>query len=107
MFGSASTIVIRRNAVGGTTSVLQSCEQPSPSFVLPSSHCSPDSTTPLPHTGAQSLSLLAFAPLGQQPSLLAGVVIGACVQRAVQADPTSVSVVHASPSSQLVGHASG
>jgi hypothetical protein len=42
--------------------------QPSPGAVPPSSHSSPISTTPLPHTGAQSLSVLALAPGGQQPS---------------------------------------
>src|SRR4051812_49185543 len=36
---------------GGVTSVVQVDEQPSPFAVLPSSHCSPLSTTPLPHTG--------------------------------------------------------
>src|SRR5262249_598590 len=31
-------------------SLWQSGERPSPAFVLPSSHCSPSSTVPLPHT---------------------------------------------------------
>jgi hypothetical protein len=37
---------------------------------LGGSHCSPASTTPLPHTGAQSLSLLLLQLAGQQPSPL-------------------------------------
>ena len=34
------------------------------------SQSSPDSTTPLPHTGGQLLSLIELHPVGQQPSLL-------------------------------------
>src|ERR1041385_7671155 len=37
---------------GGLTSIRQVDEQPSPSTVLPSSHCSPASTALLPHTGS-------------------------------------------------------
>ena len=40
------------------------------------SHVSPGSTTPLPHTGVQLLSVLALQPPGQQPSLLVQVVMG-------------------------------
>jgi len=35
--------------VGGGASILQCHEHPSPSTVLPSSHSSPESLTPLPH----------------------------------------------------------
>jgi hypothetical protein len=41
---------------------------------LAGSQVSPRSTTPLPQLGAQSLSLLALQPDGQQPSLLAQAV---------------------------------
>src|SRR5204862_7888637 len=40
-----------RGSGGGLASVRQLDEQPSPSAALPSSHCSPVSSTPLPHTG--------------------------------------------------------
>src|ERR1041384_6874230 len=36
----------------GLTSIRQLDEQPSPLTVFPSSHCSPSSTEPLPHTGS-------------------------------------------------------
>jgi hypothetical protein len=50
------------------------------------SHFSPGSTTPLPHAGAQLLSLLALQPGGQQPSLLAQAVCSVVfTQAAVQA----------------------
>src|SRR6266568_9213808 len=105
MCGSTRLMLFRRNAEGSASQVL---EQPSPLVVLPSSHCSPASTTPLPHTGAQSLSSLALAPFGQQPSPLAGSVIAAWAHAAVQVPPfSSVSLVHALPSSQLVGQAPG
>src|SRR5262245_26463245 len=97
-----------RKPVGGTVSVWQVCEQPSPSVVLPSSQVSPASTTPLPHTGAQSLSVLLFWPGGQQPSPFLGDVTGSWLQLALHVPPAwSVSVVQALPSSQLVGHAPG
>ena len=35
---------------------------------IPLSQVSPDSTTPLPQTGVQSVSLVALQPEGQQPS---------------------------------------
>src|SRR6266567_8131289 len=106
MSGSSSTMESMRNAVGARCSTLQSCEQPSLSAVLPSSHSSPGSTTPLPHSAVQSSSVLALAPRGQQPSPSCAAVMGACVQWASQLPPpTRVSVVHVSPSSQLVGQA--
>src|SRR5262249_15165781 len=73
-WGSRRSRSVNRNAVGKML-VVQLFAQASLLFALPSSHCSPGSTTPLPHTGAQSLSLVAFAPVGQQPSPLAGIVI--------------------------------
>ncbi len=75
--------------------------------VIAVSHISPGSRWPSPQLAAQSLSLPELAPGGQQPSPLTGVVIGTFVHRAVHASPIRVSVVHASPSSQLVGHAPG
>jgi hypothetical protein len=44
------------------------------------SHFSPDSTTPLPQFGLQSLSLFAVAPGGQQWSPAAAAVISGCEQ---------------------------
>jgi hypothetical protein len=38
------------------------------------SHSSPVSTTPLPHTAAQLLSVSELQPLGQQSSLFAHIV---------------------------------
>jgi hypothetical protein len=71
------------------------------------SHVSEPVTFPSPQP-AQSLSFDGFAPTGQQPSLFAGVVIGVFVHAAVHVPAfASESVVHASPSSQLVGHAPG
>ena len=69
------------------------------------SHVSPFSTTPLPQTGWQSLSLFAFAPGGQQPSVLRGRVMGLWVHIALQrsVEPTATSDVHASASSQVAG----
>jgi hypothetical protein len=53
------------------------------------------------------VSVLAFAPAGQQPSPDIACVIATCVQRMLQLDrlPVATSVVQLSPSSQLVGHA--
>jgi hypothetical protein len=70
------------------------------------SHVSPLSTTPLPHTGLQSLSLFALPPGGQQPSPFVGAVIGECVQTALHcaALPVVMSVVQPFPSSHEVAH---
>src|SRR6266571_7205536 len=46
----------------------QPAEQPSPFAVLPSSHCSPASSTPSPHTAGQSWGQLrAFSPDAHRP----------------------------------------
>jgi hypothetical protein len=68
------------------------------------SQVSPLSTTPLPHTAAQSVSLLRLQALGQQPSPLVQAVTAACVQATLHVAfaPVRVSVVHASPSLQLM-----
>src|SRR5258706_7202803 len=64
--------------------------------MLPSSHCSPISTTRLPQRAAQSVSVIMFAPGGQQPSPLAGTVIAVWVHAALHVPPlTSASVVQA------------
>ena len=71
------------------------------------SQSSPDSTTPLPHTGWQSGSLLALPAGGQQPSAGPTAVIGVCEQVALQVPAeSSVSVVHEllSLQSAIVGH---
>ena len=47
------------------------------------SHFSLPSTTPLPHFGSQSLSLVAFAPWAQQPSPPAAAVMGMCTHSAL------------------------
>jgi hypothetical protein len=54
---------------------MQSTPQPSPGRKLPSSQPSLRSTTPLPHTGAQSESAVAFEPIQQHPSSSYGRVI--------------------------------
>src|SRR5262249_56268791 len=84
------------------------CARRAPSGVCPRRGVPPASTTPLPHTGAQSLSVLLFWPGGQQPSPFLGDVTGSWLQLALHVPPAwSVSVVQALPSSQLVGHAPG
>jgi hypothetical protein len=69
------------------------------------SHTSPDSTTSLPHTGAQSPSFVALAPDGQQRSPLNATVIGRLLHVTLQlsGEPFNTSLVHATPSSQVVG----
>src|SRR5262249_56678340 len=94
--GSRRSRSLRRNAVGPK---VHEFVHASLLFVLPSSHCSPGSTTPLPHTGWQSLSLFALAPGGQQPSPFAGFVIGTNAQAATQVPPLSrTSIVQLLPS---------
>ena len=70
---------------------------------LPSQVSDP-SRMPLPHAALQSLSLFAFAPCGQHPSLARGLVIGVCLQVALQrlASPVTVSAVQGSLSAQEV-----
>jgi hypothetical protein len=62
------------------------------------SHSSPLSTTPLPHFGLQSLSLVASAFSGQQASPDLGDVTGMCTHSALHCSalPRSVSVVQTS-----------
>jgi hypothetical protein len=70
------------------------------------SQVSPGSVTPLPHTGAQSSSFDAFAPLGQHwsPAIRAVIFMGS--QRASHSLPTSCIGSQASLDvSQLSGHA--
>ena len=70
------------------------------------SQVSPASTTPLPHFGVQSESLLALHPAGQQPSLKAAqVVIPVWLQATLQLAllPVILSMVHVLASSQEVG----
>jgi hypothetical protein len=68
------------------------------------SHFSPDSITLLPQTALQSLSFVASAPDGQQPSPLFGVVMGIVMQAAAHADPMSTLGAQASVLEQAVGH---
>jgi hypothetical protein len=77
--------------------------------VLGGSQVSPAEITPSPHLGEQSLSLPMLQPAGQQPSSFAQAVIGSWVQATLQvaAVPVMMSLVHATPSSQLVGHVLG
>jgi len=71
------------------------------------SQVSPSSTTPLPHLGAQSESLTALQPAGQQPSPARQVVMSVCrhVAEQAEAEPSSVSAVQAFSSSHEAGHA--
>ena len=73
---------------------------------LGGSQVSPLSTTPLPHPAEQSESLAEVQPVGQHPSPVAQVLMAPWLQATLQfwALPVSWSTVHASPSSQLVGH---
>ena len=69
------------------------------------SQVSPASMTPLPQRGAQSLSLVALQPVGQQPSEKAQVAcVPSSAQRAVQAAAVPVSLRRAQP---LHGHEAG
>ena len=69
------------------------------------SQVSPFSTTPLPHEGEQSESVLALHPAGQQPSPEAQVVMAVWLQATLQLAllPVMRSMVQALPSSQEVG----
>jgi hypothetical protein len=73
------------------------------------SQVSPGSTVPSPQLAEQSMSPGRAQPAGQQPSPPRHVVIATLAQSALQvlALPTSMSVVHASPSLQLAGHDDG
>jgi hypothetical protein len=72
------------------------------------SHISLGSTTPLPHVVEQSISADASHDAGQQPSPVMHIVMTALAQIAVQVPARSnESVVHATLSSQDVGHAPG
>src|SRR5579863_2418796 len=66
--------------------------------VVLGSQVSPAPTWLSPHVGAQSLSLAALQPAGQQPSSLRQAAMGAWVQCRVQLaiDPLATSVVQAS-----------
>jgi hypothetical protein len=66
------------------------------------------STTPSPHTAAQSASTVRSPPGGQQPSPATKAVTGRWTQLAAQVPPeSSRSVVQGLPSSQAVGQAPG
>ena len=69
------------------------------------SQVSPASTTPLPHFGVQSESLLALHPAGQQPSPDTQVVMAVWLHATLQLAllPVIRSMVQALPSSQVVG----
>src|SRR4051794_7717412 len=63
------------------------------------------STTPLPHTGLQSLSRLWLPAVGQHPSPAMYRLMVVNWQRALQVSfESNVSVVQVLPSSQLCGH---
>lgn len=70
------------------------------------SHVSPASTAPLPQVGEQSASLVALQPGAQQPSPSVHWVMPWNEHAALQlaAEPTSVSIVHATLSLHVVGH---
>jgi hypothetical protein len=75
--------------------------------VLGGSQVSPAPTCLSPHCGAQSRSVAAEQPGGQQPSSDRQPVIGWWTQARVHAsvEPDAKSSVHASSSSQVRGHA--
>jgi len=77
--------------------------------VVLGSQVSPAPTCLSPHLPAQSLSLSALQPGGQQPSSFMQPTMGAWVQRRVQLalDPLARSVVQASSSSQVRAQAPG
>jgi hypothetical protein len=85
------------------TSVVQAL--PSLQLVGQGSQVSPFSTTPLPHFGVQSESLLALHPVGQQPSPPIQAVMAVWVQATLQValPPVIWSVVQALLSLQEVG----
>ena len=77
---------------------------------IPGSHSSPASSSPLPQTVEQSLSVREVDPGGQQPSLVPGLGRMAVLRHLrVQAVPVRESLVQTSLSSQLarVGHFPG
>src|SRR4051794_15488223 len=80
------------------SSLAQSALQPSPSSGLPSSHVSPGSRTPFPQAGSQSLSVVEFAPSGQQASSFFAAVMGRIKQCKSQfaAEPSKPTSVHRS-----------
>jgi hypothetical protein len=73
------------------------------------SQVSPIPMRPSLHTGAQSLSVSAVHPEGQQPSPARHPVMRTCEQLRVHAstEPLVTSTVHASRSSHELGHAPG
>jgi hypothetical protein len=73
------------------------------------SHVSPIPTRPSLHAGAQSPSVSAVHPDGQQPSPARHPVMRMCEQLRVQAstEPPATSTVHASRSSHELGQAPG
>jgi hypothetical protein len=60
---------------------------------LTGSQVSPPVTTPSPHCVGQSLSVLAFAPLGQHPSPGLGAVICPIVHLAMHPSPDKTAPV--------------
>ncbi len=73
---------------------------PDPDAIL-MSHSSPASSTPLPQTTGQSLSVSELAPEGQQPSLAVALgFTGVLAHLRVQAPPVRVSLVQELPSAQ-------
>ena len=87
LFASAITVWEHTRLQPWADPTPRSCVHALPSSQLRShlpSQVSARSTTPLPHTGWQSLSLFAFAPGGQQPSALRGRVMKLLVHIALQ-----------------------
>jgi hypothetical protein len=93
-----------RSSVHGSPSSGQTDGQ-----VFRGSQSSPAPSFPSPHTGAQSLSLAAPQPAGQQPSLATQAVMGAWLHAREHdsIEPVAWSDVHAFPSSQLRAQAPG
>jgi hypothetical protein len=76
--------------------------------LVPASHFSLLSRTPSPHFAGQSLSLLAFAPSGQQPSPAVTAVISVITHSASHfvAEPVSFEVAHPMAEGQVLGQSS-
>ncbi len=94
------------SSVHATPSLQVLGHMPAPETIA-MSHVSGDSTTPLPHDAEQSESVVALQADAQQPSPELHDVIGALLHDTEQPEPTSLSMVHATPSSQASGHAPG
>jgi hypothetical protein len=111
---TSSVHCAQRHCLQSSVAVPASCRH-SPSRVqlqstvhrLPPSQSSPGSVTWLPQVAGQSVSLLAFAPVGQQPSSFTGVLIGVALHSTLQDWGAPLRTFTAQPlaSAHVAGHA--